>query len=163
MKLLRPTSSKVIKSIFDIINNYDFESNIFLDLFSGSGMIAVSAFLKGYEVTAIEKNRKHFELIKKNVKKKNTNIELINNDAVKYLNTVSKKFDVIFIDPPYEKRNLYLTSFEIILNRKLLNDDGIIIFEKSSKINLHFDDEKYIVKKYSYGDTELIVIKLTQS
>ena len=132
--------------------------NKFLDLFCGSGSVSIKAFKKGFNITAIEIQRKQFLTLKKMFNRKNLEINLICNDAIKFLNKTNVKFDVIFIDPPYEKIIFYHKCLEIIFRKNLLNKNGVIILEKSSRLSLQIDFRKYNFKQYFYGDTELVVI-----
>jgi 16S rRNA (guanine966-N2)-methyltransferase len=156
--LVRPTSSRVIKSIFDILGNIDLKGNKFLDLFAGTGKVGFTAYLKNYEVTSVEKNKKNIVEIKQLSEKKNIKLNLINSDAINFLRSTEQKFDVVFIDPPYLLKELYYQSLEIITTKKLLNLSGKIIIEKSSKINLLFSDFNYMIKNYKYGDTEILLL-----
>lgn len=155
----RPATNKLIKSIFDIIRNYEFKNNKFLDLFSGSGRVCIEAYKQGFDVTAIELNKQRYIKMIKLFKSKNYPIDLINMDAQKYLQHSLTIFDIIYIDPPYSREDLYNKTLELIFANNLIENSGIVIIEKSKRISLQFDYEKYNHKNYCYGDTELIVIK----
>ena len=61
----RPTLSKVRQSIFNMLNQFEFENKSFLDMFSGSGLMSLEAISRGYNVLSIEINPKNVEIIKK--------------------------------------------------------------------------------------------------
>ena len=155
---VRPTTGKIIKSIFDILQNYQLNGHKFIDLFCGTGRVGIEAYKKGFDVTAVEKNNRQFLKIKKLFLTKNFKIKLIKKDAVKFLKNLNESSDVFYLDPPYEKIELYEECLKIIFNNKLLADNGVIILEKNPRITLQNDFGKYNAKNYVYGDTELVVI-----
>ena len=72
------------------------------------------------------------------------------------------KFDYIFLDPPYDKE-LVVKTLEVIKNEKLLKDNGEIIIEHETKLELPelcFDLEKTDYRKY--GDTSISFYKIEE-
>lgn len=152
--ITRPTLSKIRESIFSVLYSHiDFEGKFFLDCFAGSGIMGLEALSRGFvSAVAIEKNPKVARILKQNYE----NIDLVPNliigDALKklpQLNTLGKKFDVIYIDPPY-KSGIYEHVLEIINENKLLNERGIIVLEHSQKVDFStfelFKQKKYADK-----------------
>ncbi|HOK40420.1 MAG TPA: 23S rRNA (adenine(2030)-N(6))-methyltransferase RlmJ [bacterium] len=156
---VRPATNKIVKALFDIIRNYELNGNLFLDLFSGTGRICFEAEKENFEVIGTEINKKQYNLILKKIKEKNSKIKIVNMDAIKFLEYNDKKFDIIYIDPPYKRIDLYLKSLEEIKKKKLLNKEGLLIIEKSKYEKFEKKLNCKIYKKYSYGDTELLLIK----
>lgn len=127
----RPTLDRVKEALFSIIQNNIYDSDV-LDLFSGSGALAIESISRGAKsAISCDNSRRVIEIIKKNVQKTHfeKEIEIINKDYKKLLEEVKdKKFDIIFLDPPY-KTNFALTAIEIIMKHENLAKDGIIVFE----------------------------------
>jgi len=105
---IRPTQNKVRKALFDILG--DIEGLSFLELFAGSGGIAFEAASKGAgRITLVESNRDCLLVISKNMA--SLGIESGNlypfeaEKAVKSFHKDGRKFDIIFLDPPYYKLN----------------------------------------------------------
>lgn len=127
----RPTLDRVKESLFNIIN-FDLKDSVFLDLFAGSGAIGIEAASRGSKkVIMCEKSREAFKIINKNLEKTRleNEIKLYNMDFEKCIqNELNEKFDIIYLDPPYKTDYAYKAA-KLILERQLLNKDGIIILE----------------------------------
>jgi 16S rRNA (guanine966-N2)-methyltransferase len=157
---VRPTSSKVRSSIFNMLNSMeiDFVSTVFLDLFAGSGIMGLEALSRGAKKAVfVEKNPTTFKLIKQNLDKFEANFETFNMDALRFLDKTSEKFDIIFIDPPY-MAGLYNSVIELIFQKNLLNKDGILILE----VPLEYQLPQNItpVKEKTYGTTKVFFLKI---
>ncbi|MEG2015249.1 MAG: RsmD family RNA methyltransferase, partial [Clostridia bacterium] len=88
------------------------------------------------EVVFVDNNKSSVELIKKNCQLVGHNGNVILFDYANFLNSYEgQKFDIIFIDPPYNS-DFYKIALEIISSRNLLNADGIISCEHSATVQL---------------------------
>ncbi|MCJ7856790.1 16S rRNA (guanine(966)-N(2))-methyltransferase RsmD [Lachnospiraceae bacterium NSJ-143] len=133
----RPTTDRIKESLFNIVapDLYDCR---FLDLFSGSGSIAIEALSRGACEAVLVDNSPHaLEIIKENLEhtKLDKKAEVIKTDAVsalKQLSSAQRKFDIIFMDPPYAS-GLYSDVLETVVKLGILDKYGIIIAEQSSK------------------------------
>jgi len=152
IKSLRPTTNIARKGLFDILNSrIDLKNKEILDLFSGTGIISFEFLSRGAKnVTAIEINKLLCKYIIKNSKLLNLKIELYNTDALKFLNKTNKYFDIIFCDPPYNYEK-YENLINIIFERNLLKERGLLIIEHSDKQN--FSLFKYFIHSRNYGKT----------
>ncbi len=133
----RPTLDRVKESLFNIIQN-KIEDCIVLDLFSGSGAIAIEFLSRGAkQVYLCENNHVATKMIYQNLEKtKMTNKAVIfEKDYRKALENLKEKvqFDFIFLDPPYQA-DFAVDSVKRILSLNLLKEKGTIIIET--------DDEK---------------------
>lgn len=131
----RPTLDRVKEPLFSIIQN-KIKDSIVLDLFSGSGALALEALSRGAKKAILCDNSfKAIEVIKKNIEKTHfeQKAKLLCMDYKKCLNKINEKIDLIFLDPPYEA-NIAVKSLEIIINNNLLSEDGLMVLET--------DDEK---------------------
>lgn len=145
--ITRPTLSKVRMSVFNTLQAMiSFDGKSFLDMYSGSGIMALEALSRGFsDVAAIEKNVKSFNIIKKNFDFiANSQIKLFFGDSLKILSDLEKRFDVIYIDPPYFSE-VYEKSLQAVKSIA----DGIIILEHVTDID--FAGYK-ILKQKKYGD-----------
>ena len=155
--ITRPTLSKIRMSVFNTLYSMiNFENSSFLDMYSGSGIMGLEATSRGFkEVTCIEKNTRAANIIKSNFKNfKNDNIKLLIGDSLKICQKFEKKFDVIYIDPPYFS-GIYEKSLDIIKNIA-----KIIILEHTTTIN--FDGFK-ILKQKKYGDKYITFLEYNQN
>jgi len=151
---LRPTTDRSKEALFNILNNkLDYTQITALDLFSGTGNISYEFSSRGVEyVCAVEKNKKSIDFIKNFSKINDLNIETIKLDVLNFLKLTNKKFNVIFADPPYNLTDKkYNEIINIIFKNKILKNEGFLIIEHSSKIQL--DQHKFFFENRKYGDS----------
>ncbi len=164
---IRPTPDRVRESVFNMLSN-DIYGSSFLDIFGGSGAVGIEALSRGADFLAvIEKNKKHCKIIEDNishVKKAlgEFKFKLINSgfeDGIRSLK--DQKFDIIFMDPPYDT-GFSSTALKFIYDADILNAEGIIVVEQKSNEeephNAHFE----IVKNKRYGITGIYFLKYKQ-
>lgn len=132
-KNTRPTLDRVKESFFNIIQK-DIEKSVVLDLFAGSGSIGIEFISRGSKkVYLCDKSHEATNIIKKNLQKTRftESAVVINKDYKKCLKGLSEeniKFDIIFLDPPYNA-NIAIDAVKTILSLNLLNEKGKIIIE----------------------------------
>ncbi len=151
--ITRPTLSKVRMSIFNTLQSMiEFEGNSFLDMYAGSGIMGLEALSRGFAYAeAIEKNPKAFQVIKSNFKRFSPSPKLIIGDSLKIVPALQKKFDVIYIDPPYFS-GIYEQSLEAVKNIS----NGIVILEHVTDVNL---TDFELIKQKKYGDKFITFLK----
>lgn len=131
----RPTADRIKESLFNIIAN-DLYDICFLDLFSGSGAIGIEALSRGAVAAVfVDSSKDSIDTINRNLIKtrfsdKAVVIESDIGNALRRLFEQKRKFDIIFMDPPYNKA-LVNKALNYIVDFKLLNDGGYIIAEQS--------------------------------
>jgi len=134
----RPTTDFAKENLFNVLNNhYSFDQLKVLDLFGGTGSISLEFASRGADdVTCVELNFNHYKFIKKNIEELEMQsfIRVIKADVFKFIEKSAEKYDMIFADPPYDLANAE-TIPDLVLKYKLLNDDGILIFEHSGKVD----------------------------
>lgn len=159
----RPTTDKVKESIFNIIQ-FDIEGSRVLDLFSGSGQLAIEAISRGAKnAVAVENSKRAADIIKENIKRCDfaDSISIHRGDFTEVL-TKNAKYDVIFLDPPYNSNSLE-KALEIIYSFDILSDYGIIVCETDSSSEiLKADSDKYSYREYKYGRIKLTVIRKSE-
>lgn len=156
----RPTLDRVKESLFNIIQEKIVESS-FLDVFSGSGAIGLEAASRGAkEVILCEKDKNAIKVIKKNIEKTHLEVTLYETSFENMLEKINKKFDIIYIDPPY-KTNLVYETVNKLINLNLLKTDSLIIVETDEEERVEQALKKLnvnIVKKRKYGRVHLIFL-----
>lgn len=126
----RPTLDRVKESLFSIIQ-YKLINATILDLFSGSGALAIESLSRGAKKAILcDNNYEAINIIKKNIEKCHVenSTKIIHKDYKKCLEQINEKVDIIFIDPPYQK-NIAVNSIKIIMEKEILNEDGLIVLE----------------------------------
>ncbi len=143
---IRPTSDKAREALFAILGNITQEN--FLDLCSGTGAIGLEAFSRGAVVTLVDKSLDSLNLCKKNAKLVGFNGQIIKSDALTYLKNTNERFDIIFIDPPYNL-DIGAQAVRIVEDRNLLTQGGVLIYEKDKSEDYSYNNlVKYKEKKY---------------
>lgn len=126
----RPTLDRVKEPLFSILQTRIKNATV-LDLFSGSGALALESLSRGAKKAILcDCSPKAIEVIKKNIAKTHfeEKTQLICKDYKKCLNNIEEKLDLIFIDPPYEA-NIAVKAVEIIMDKDLLAEYGLVILE----------------------------------
>lgn len=136
----RPTLESVKESLFSIIAPY-LEECVFLDLFSGSGSIALEAISRGAKrAIMIEKDSEALRYIIENIDSLGfaDKCRAYKNDAaraIEILGRKNEKFDIIFMDPPYQDE-VCKKILKEIQKADILAEDGLIICEHHLYENL---------------------------
>ena len=158
-RITRPTLSKVRMSVFNTLQAMiEFEGKSFLDMFSGSGIMALEALSRGFENSVfIEKDKKTFFALKENAEKLSLEPVFYKGDTLKILVLINQQFDVIYIDPPY-REGLYEKTLNIIQQKSLLKPDGFIVLEHLKETMINFS-EFNILKQKNYGEKSITILR----
>ena len=161
----RPLKDLTKESIFNILIhsnkfNIKLENSIVLDLFSGVGSFGLECLSRGSEhVTFVENYNNVLTILKKNILnlgyQESTLIIEKNIIDDLNLNIVEKKFDFIFLDPPYKEKNLR-SILSNIIKSDLLNNHGIIIIHRHKKEKDEFPERFNIIEEKTYGISKII-------
>lgn len=161
---IRPTSDRAKEALFSILSN-DIEGCYFLDIFSGSGAIAIEALSRGAAFCAlIEQDKKHCQIINENIEhvKKaigEMNFKLLNESFEEgIMNLHRYKFDVIFMDPPYNQK-LAVPALDCIRRGNLLKNSGIVVVEQSRDADEISHKDYEIIKDKVYGHSRFYFLQ----
>lgn len=153
----RPTSDRVKEAIFNIIQ-FDIEGRRVLDLFGGSGQLAIEALSRGAAYGVIvDQSAEAVKVIKDNLKKVkfDQRAAVMQLDYQRYLASCREKFDIIFLDPPYKEKFLE-NALQKISEIDILSEGGIIICERPREKMLPAEVGDLICSKdYNYGKTSV--------
>lgn len=153
---IKPTLSKIRQAVFNTLSTLgQFET--FCDVFAGSGIMTFEAISRNFEVVSIEIDKKSADFIIENAKNLKIPINLKKCDAIKFLKQTDLTFDVFYLDPPYQS-GLYEKALNEILSRNILNDNGIIILEKPTKLDVKTEDFE-LIKEKTYADKSILYLK----
>ena len=144
----RPTTDFAKEGLFNVLNNFvNWEEATALDLFSGTGSIALELVSRGCPyVVSVEQHPAHFDFIC-SIQEKLGAKELfpIRADAFKYLKSVKQQFDLVFADPPYDLHDIEKIP-GIIIDKQLVKEGGLFIMEHSKNLDFsllpHFKEER---------------------
>ena len=157
---IRPTSDRVKEALFSMIRQYVEGSNV-LDLFAGTGSLALEALSRGAKSAVLVDNNKFSgKVINQNINKTrfNERVKFINTDAISFLKATQDKFDIIFVDPPYNQ-NIFAKLIDEIISHDIINNNGIIVYERDELYNHSIGDELRVLKDKKYGRTYITVFE----
>ena len=163
----RPLKDLTKESIFNIINHsnkfkiYLNTANI-LDIFSGVGSFGLECLSRGVrKVIFIENYKEALNILKKNL----INLKIINNYEIieknayeiNTLNKIKEKLDIIFLDPPYNDKNIEIL-LNNILKKNILNTNGIIILHRHKDTKDIIPLNLEIIEEKKYGVSKIIFL-----
>lgn len=141
-KHTRPTSDKIKETLYNIIQT-EIPDCRFLDLFSGSGGIAIEALSRGaQEAVLVDNDREAIRCIKENLR--HTHFEDVSKvmamdvlQAIRRLEQLNQPFDVIFMDPPY-KMDIEQRILPYLLGSSLVQEGTLVIVETSMETDIDY-------------------------
>ena len=165
-KFTRPLKDLTKESIFNILQhsnliNFSLEKSKILDLFSGVGSFGLECLSRGAEsVVFCENYPEALKILRKNIIdlscQSKTRVVIENIFNIKNLNQFyKKKFEVIFLDPPFKEKKL-ANLLDDILSLKLLKSNGIIIIHRHKKEKEIYPKKFKILKTKVYGISKII-------
>ena len=166
-KNTRPLRDLVKESIFNLIQHSNkfsvsiLNSNV-LDLFSGTGSFGLECFSRGAKfITFVENYALVLNILKKNISNMNafSCSEIIEKNCFELMNenkNFSKKFDIIFLDPPYNYKNINFLIDQII-DHKILKNNGIILIHRHKKDDIQITPKMRILDIRKYGLSKIII------
>lgn len=157
---VRPTTDRVKESVFNLIQSFVPDA-VCLDMFAGSGALSFEAISRGAKrAVCIDKDKRSIDIIRKNAESLGflESCEIVNMSCFDYIKRASEKFDIIFLDPPYNRDFIEPVLMGIAEN-DILSDDGIVVLESDGP---DFHDETKglsIYKQRKYGRTYITVYR----
>ncbi|MBQ0110350.1 MAG: 16S rRNA (guanine(966)-N(2))-methyltransferase RsmD [Oscillospiraceae bacterium] len=155
----RPTTDRVKEGLFSAINFYLYDANV-LDLFAGSGQLGLESLSRGAKkCTFVDKDARALNAVKTNIANCGfaDKSRVVNTEALTFLQSANEKFDIIFLDPPYER---FKNSDLLSKVSEVLSDSGLVVCENNDE-SLLPDSTDYFkyCKKYRYGKIFVAVYK----
>lgn len=155
---IRPTLDRVKESIFNVLQFKLNKANV-LDLFSGSGAMGIEAVSRESDVIFNDKGAEAVFLIRENSKKIGFTPIIYSLDYKLLIDNFAgenKKFDIIFIDPPYNSEAGEM-AIKDILSKKILKESGVIVYEHSFDKNKEFLEklQNCTIKSKKYGKVKV--------
>lgn len=147
---VRPTTDMAKEALFNILNNrLEFEGLEVLDLFSGTGGIALEFASRGAgRIEAVDRQYKCIRFLNDCSKKLEiSSISTVCADVFSYLERCQSQFDFIFADPPYDLDKL-VDIPQLVSDNNLLKSGGILVLEFPSTRKLADHPEPMEIRKY---------------
>ncbi|RMA78984.1 16S rRNA (guanine(966)-N(2))-methyltransferase RsmD [Metamycoplasma subdolum] len=147
----RPTTDRAREALFSSLQ-FEIENKTFLDLFAGSGAFCFEALSRGAKsAISVEKNREVFEIIKLNKEMlQEDNLQVFHSDALSFLkNNLDKKFDFIYLDPPYAIVDVLCECLNWITKFEMVNEGKIIVETNLEKLDCRLNNyEVFKIRRY---------------
>ena len=162
---VRPTADRVKESLFNIIGSKIVDAAV-LDLFAGSGNLGLESWSRGARlVQFVDNNRVSLRLTESNIQKCRAEAEckVLKHDAeaaVDLLYKQGQRFDLVFVDPPYNKG--WVQKILVKLEKTpILAESGWLVAEHSmhDDIAIAVSDGYEIFRRQQYGETVLTFIR----
>lgn len=149
----RPTSDRVRENVFNILGTV--EDATVLDLYAGSGAMGLEALSRGAaQAVFVDDDRAATEAIERNLDKLRLRATVLCRDAVAFLASERRKYDLVLVDPPY---SVY-ADIEPQLARYLpgvLTDTAVVVLETDARVQPSLPFEERTSRKY--GQTRVTV------
>lgn len=135
--ITRPTVERVKEAIFSMIN-FELEGRNVLDLFAGSGQMALEALSRGAaSATLCDINRDAVAVIKRNAQKTKLyeKTKILSSDYKSVINGCKngEKFGIVFLDPPYGEYAVLSDALERIVRLDILSENAVVVCESNRK------------------------------
>ena len=157
----RPTADRVKEAVFNIIQ-FEIEGREVLDLFGGSGQMAIEALSRGASFAEIvDQSKDSISVIRQNLKKTGLqeHAEVICADYMEYLGRTKRRFDLVFLDPPYREKYLE-NALKRISEIDILKSGAIIVCERPADKTLPDGYSAFRrVRDYRYGRTGITIYR----
>jgi 16S rRNA (guanine966-N2)-methyltransferase len=154
---LRPTSDRVKEAIFDILQDHIAGQQV-LDLFAGTGALGIEALSRGAKrAVFVEESPRSLMALRKNIEgcQAKDQAQVLPREVthgIKILEAQGESFQLIFLDPPYQK-GLANKALKVLAGSSIVSPDTLIIVEHSSNEELLSIPRLQRVDARKYGNT----------
>ncbi len=156
----RPTTDRVKESMFNLLQ-FHLPCDAVLDLFAGSGALGIEAISRHCShATFVEQNKQSYALVQENIMAAHfqESATILCQDAFSFLLNCKSSFDLIFLDPPYNK-SLLQPVLELIKQKNLLRENGIIVVESEENGESLADSPFSVRRVAKYGKTLITLLQ----
>jgi len=150
---VRPTPARVREAVFQMV---DVKEKEVCDLFFGSGAMGIESISRGAKnVVFVDKSARNAAKLRKVMEGAGVEAKVIVTDAAVFVKNYPYIFDVVFMDPPYNKG---IPSKIMPHISNIIKDGGILVMELSKFEDIQENGLKSIKAK-KYGDTKIVILK----
>lgn len=155
----RPTSDRTRESLFNILS-FDVPGSVVLDLFGGTGALALEALSRGAEFACVsDKSQQAAKIIERNAQivlgsEMKDKILIHTADYKKAISLFgNQKFSLVFLDPPYAMETAYREAVDLLIAGDMLTEDTLIIMERNKNTKIELSEKMEIFDSRDYRDT----------
>lgn len=148
---LRPTGDRVRETLFNWLQPWVLGARC-LDLFAGSGALGLEAASRGAgAVTFVERFEPAARALQQHIRTLGVaNALVVQADALAWLREQSARFDLVFLDPPFDA-DLHRPALDALLQGDALAADGLLYLERAKRQPLDIPDELTVLKEKNAG------------
>ena len=161
----RPTSDKIRGSLFNILNGRVEDAEV-LDLFGGTGALALEALSRGAaRAVIVDSSRAAIEAIRRNagnvlkdaLAERALILKTDYRSAISALN--GRRFDLVFLDPPYRMLDAYPDAIERLWKAGALSEGAVIVAERRQDAVIRVPEDFEIYDTRHYGETSIDFVR----
>ena len=161
----RPTSDKIRGSLFNILNGRVEDAEV-LDLFGGTGALALEALSRGAaRAVIVDSSRAAIEAIRRNagnvlkdaLAERALILKTDYRSAISALN--GRRFDLVFLDPPYRMLEAYPDAIERLWKAGALSEGAVIVAERRQDAVIRVPEGFEIYDTRHYGETSIDFVR----
>ena len=160
----RPTAERTKEAVFSMLQ-FEIEGRRVLDLFSGSGQMALEALSRGADFAVmVDKSKEAIGVIEKNAVKTKLKDRccIVCDDSLAYLKKQKDCFDIVWIDPPYDS-DLIPKSLALLLEGGFLKPTSTVVCESRNE-DIFKGDERLeasfeVLRHAKYGIAHVTLLK----
>ncbi len=158
---VRPTKAMTREALFSILGPGYCQGKVVLDLFSGSGIMALEALSRGaLAVVCIDSDINSCKLIRSNftslsIPSSATLLQMSASQSISHFSLSGAIFDLIFLDPPYATPELGVNIIDEACRAGILGPGAIAVLEHIPKVTLPQSQTMHIWKQKKYGHSML--------
>lgn len=160
---LRPTTDMVKEAVFSILQ-FQLEGRVFLDMFAGSGQMGIEAISRGAkEAHFFEARKEAVSVIRNNLKTVGFEKEaqLRQGDSLSLVKMSSVKYDVAFVDPPYNKG---IAAQALCVLCEYMNPGGVIVCETAIEEEMPQSVGEFeLDRTYRYGKIKITTYRRAEN
>ena len=158
----RPTTDFIREVTFSTLYSLNHDLHQVLDLYAGSGLFGFEALSRGAsQVTFVDASKKAVSTMINNAKMLNCldRCQIVNKKVDVFLPKVGiGPYDIIFLDPPYDKGLVNIT-LDLIFTHHLLTAEGLIVVEHARKEEMDPRYRNLVVKNKVHGHTVITIMQ----
>ena len=158
----RPTADRVREALFNIIRA-EVEDAVVLDLFAGSGALALEALSRGARSAVLcDKSPRAVQVIRRNVALMGAEdrARIVSGDWQRAVGAGNESFTLVFLDPPYRMTEVYAEAARRLREAGRLADGALIVMEHGAGAPIQGLDGSFAVEdERRYRDTALTLVR----